>query len=161
MTIVITDIESSRLTLPEGCRVVEAVKERAHCAGCFGCWVKTPGECVIKDDISRHGAELSRCSRVVIISRCVYGSYSPGVKRIVDRSLPYVHPNFTTRNGMMRHKRRYGNVFDTEVYFYGDMTEGEKDTARRFVEAENLNLGCGRVSVRFFGTAEEIEEVRL
>lgn len=161
MTLVITDIDSSLLILPENCRVVEADDKRAHCVGCFGCWTKTPGECVIKDDISRHGAELSRCERVVIISRCVYGGYSPAVKRIIDRSLPYVHPNFTTREGRMHHKRRYDNVFDTETYFYGDVTDAERDTARKLVAANNLNLGCGRVKVSFYNTADEIREVRL
>jgi len=161
MTLVITDIDSNLLTLPENGKVVAATEERAHCVGCFGCWVKTPGECVIKDDISLHGAELAKCERVVIVSRCVYGGYSPAVKRIIDRSLPYVHPYFTTRDGRMHHKRRYDNVFDTEVHFYGDITDAEKITAQKVVAANNINLGCGQVKVMFYDSVEEIKGVRL
>jgi len=28
-------------------------KSIAYCMGCFGCWVQTPGECVIKDYVQR------------------------------------------------------------------------------------------------------------
>ena len=161
MILIITDIDRSLLTLPADCKVVQATGERQHCVGCFGCWVRTPGECVIKDDISRHGAELARCERLVIISRCVYGGYSPAVKRVMDRSIPYVHPDFVTREGRMHHKRRYDNVFETEVHFYGDVTDAEKSTARRLVKANNVNLCGGEVTVTFHDTAEEIKEVRL
>jgi len=161
MTLVITDIDSSLLMLPEDCTVVEASENRMHCVGCFGCWVKTPGECLIKDDISRMGAMLARCSRVIIVSRCVYGGYSPAVKRVLDRSLSYVHPDFTKRKGRMHHKRRYDNVYDSEIHFYGDITDAEKATAQKVAEANNINFGCGSVSVRFYDSAEEIEGVRL
>ena len=25
-------------------------KKLATCIGCFGCWIKTPGECILKDE---------------------------------------------------------------------------------------------------------------
>ncbi len=34
-----------------------------NCIGCFGCWVKTPGVCLLKDGYSNMGAMLGRCSQ--------------------------------------------------------------------------------------------------
>lgn len=161
MTILITDIDSALLNLPEGCKIVQATEERHHCTGCFGCWVKTPGECVIGDDLSRHGADMAGCSRLIVVSRCVYGGYSPAVKRVIDRTIPYAHPYFVTREGRMHHKRRYDNVFSTEAHFYGEITDAERSTAQRLVAANNVNFGCGEVKVFFHASAEELKEVRL
>jgi len=51
-----------------------------NCIGCFGCWIKTPGKCVLKDDYQNLGELLSKCSRLVIVSQCFYGSYSPFIR---------------------------------------------------------------------------------
>ena len=57
--------------------VISEKQPISPCVGCFGCWVKTPGECVIRDTYGDMGKLLSRCTELWIISRCVYGSYSP------------------------------------------------------------------------------------
>ncbi len=62
-----------------------------HCMGCFGCWIKTPGECIIKDKYENMGECLSKCNEVIIISKCVYGGLSPFVKKanfLVPKGLP-------------------------------------------------------------------------
>lgn len=78
-----------------------------HCIGCFGCWVKTPAACVIRDDYGDMGENLSKCKDLIIISKCCYGGLSPFVKNVLDRSISYIHPYFVTRNGEMHHRRRY------------------------------------------------------
>ena len=50
------------------------------CVGCFGCWVKTPGSCVIKDRVSALSPLLPLCEEFVILSRVVFGGLSPDVK---------------------------------------------------------------------------------
>lgn len=50
------------------------------CIGCFGCWIKTPGSCVLPDSYQEMGKLLSRTSELILISRCCYGGYSPYVK---------------------------------------------------------------------------------
>ena len=65
-----------------------------NCIGCFGCWIKTPGQCVISDEYSSMGENISKCNEVIIISKCFYGGYSPFVKNVMDRSISYIHPYF-------------------------------------------------------------------
>lgn len=133
-----------------------------HCLGCFGCWVKTPGACVIRDSYGNMGEYLSKCREVVIISRCYYGGFSPFVKNVLDRSISYLHPYFAIRNGRMHHRRRYQNRFALKVWFYGeDITAKEKETAEKLVEANAINYDVAEYSVTFVQDISEMEgEVR-
>ena len=47
----------------------------SHCVGCFGCWVKTPGKCVIRDDATKIYPLIAKSEEVVYVSRVKYGSY--------------------------------------------------------------------------------------
>ena len=47
----------------------------ARCRGCFGCWLKTPGECVLRDGSERIGPALMSGDRVYILSRSCYGGF--------------------------------------------------------------------------------------
>lgn len=130
------------------------------CIGCFGCWIKTPGECVIDDDYSNMGEYLSKCTEVIIISKCFYGGYSPFIKNIMDRSISYVHPYFAARNKELHHRHRYDNHFELSVYFYGeDITEKEKATAEKLVKANTLNLMGNIKDLVFLKDINSIKEL--
>jgi multimeric flavodoxin WrbA len=130
------------------------------CIGCFGCWIKTPGQCVIADDYSNMGERISKCNEVIIISRCFYGGYSPFVKNVMDRSISYVHPYFEIRNNEMHHKKRYEKHFELSVYFYGeDITEKEKATAEKLVKANSINLMCKIKNLAFLNDIKSINEL--
>ena len=133
-----------------------------HCIGCFGCWVKTPGQCLIKDGNSDMGQLLSRCDELIIISRCTYGSFSPFVKNVLDRGISYISPYFVTRNGEMHHKRRYDNIISISAYFYGeDITQSEKETAKSLVIANSVNYDGKVKNISFFSSAEEVKAVLI
>ena len=66
-----------------------------NCIGCFGCWVKTPGTCVLKDGYHEMGKLLSQCDEMVIISKCMYGSFTPFIRNVLDRCIPYLLPYFS------------------------------------------------------------------
>ena len=40
----------------------------AGCLGCFGCWVKTPGRCVIQDRASLLPGLMKECQHYLILS---------------------------------------------------------------------------------------------
>lgn len=129
-----------------------------NCIGCFGCWVKTPGACVIRDQYGDMGEKISKSDEVMIISKCYFGGFSPFVKNVLDRSISYVHPYFTIRNGEMHHKSRYKKQLPFTVWFYGtDITQGEMSTAEKLVKANGINLNVSSMKVNFYKNVEEME----
>ena len=127
------------------------------CLCCFACWIKTPGQCIIKDGYDNMGEILSKCDQLIIISKNYYGGFSPFVKNILDRSVcPFIFPYFKTENGETRHPRRYKNKIYYSVHFYGNITENEKDTAEKLVKkiAQNQKL-----TVCYYGSFEAIKGI--
>ena len=126
-----------------------------HCNGCFGCFFKTPGQCLIDDPCQNQGQELGHCDEIIVISKLVYGGYSPKCKIRLDRSLPYTHGDFHIFHGQMHHKGRYENDPVLKVFFYGPGTDQEKETAKILVERNSYNLSLNHYEVNFAKTKEE------
>jgi len=83
----------------------------APCLGCFGCWLRTPGRCVIPGD--RWEAVFGsfvRANLVVMAGEIPYGSFSPAIKSALDRWLPALLPFFRRFRGEMHHVPRYRRV---------------------------------------------------
>lgn len=78
-----------------------------HCIGCFGCWVKTPGLCVFKDDMGEINRQVIHADFVLWASPLVLGFPSYYLKRTMDRSIPLVHPYIIAVNGEAHHLARY------------------------------------------------------
>lgn len=128
-----------------------------NCIGCFGCWIKTPGQCVMKDGYENMGSTLSRADTVTIISKCYYGGYSPFVKNVLDRSIPFLLPFFRTINNETHHKPRHKKSFQLYVYFYGShMTRSERDTAKNMVDRNSINFNVSRHGVTFSDSMEQL-----
>lgn len=128
-----------------------------HCIGCFGCWIKTPGKCVLKDGYDNIGKILSKAEKITIISRCFYGCYSPFVKNVLDRSIPWLLPFFKIKNNETHHKRRYQNNLQIAVHFYGENTAiEERETAKRLVKANCINFYVKNYEISFSKSLEEL-----
>ncbi len=160
MKIIIHDLDGREAELPgrdqDGSTVVISDNGGIRkCIGCFGCWIKTPGKCVLKDGYENMGELLAGCDRLVVVSRCVYGSYSPFVVNVLNRSISYLLPYFSTKNGETHHRNRYDNKFSLSVHFYGeDITETEKETARKLVAANSVNLYSIDNKVYFYNSVQ-------
>lgn len=141
MKLVICDDPDLKLSVEGEHRIIKPDGRLCRCLGCFGCWLKTPGKCVIADGYEDLGALWGHSDEAIVISRCVYGGLSPFAKNVFDRSIGYVHPDFRRRGGEMHHRRRYGNTVRLSVYFYGETSDREKETARRIMSAVAENFG--------------------
>nr|WP_122012708.1 flavodoxin family protein [Maliibacterium massiliense] len=89
-------------------RVDIYAQEIAPCTGCFGCWTRTPGRCVLADDMADILAAYITADVVVwSVPLYYYGMPSQG-KAVMDRLLPLSEPQIVTlpdgRNG---HPQRY------------------------------------------------------
>ena len=81
--------------------------EIGHCLGCFGCWIQTPGECLI-DDAGRDVARaMIQSDLVVYLTPVTFGGYSSALKKALDRSICLVSPFFTQIDGEVHHRPRY------------------------------------------------------
>ena len=160
MKLLIHDLEKSNEnillnTRGEDITVISDNGKIKPCICCFGCWIKTPGQCVIKDGYENMGVLLSKCIQMIIISKCFYGTYSPFIKNVLDRTVcPYQLPYFKIINGETRHPKRYKNNYTLTVYFYGKVTEAERETAQKVVNAYQKN-----VHIYFYETFEEIKGI--
>jgi len=82
--------------------------ELAFCRGCFDCWVKTPGECVMRDGITEINRACMTSDVVVYLCPVVFGQFSANMKYAIDRWLPNMLPYFIVRkDGSTMHSPRY------------------------------------------------------
>jgi hypothetical protein len=127
-----------------------------HCVGCFGCWLKTPGRCVLPDRGSDFAALVAAHEEIIVVSRMVFGGLSPDIKAVFDRSIGYVLPFFYKVSGETHHAKRYARSPVFRYIFYGtDITDREKQTAEKLAAANVLNLGGGTHSLEFCGSPQE------
>jgi NADPH-dependent FMN reductase len=79
----------------------------AHCIGCFGCWVETPGLCVEADAGREIAKTVSHSQTLILFTPITFGGYSSELKRMVDRMVPLALPHFTLYHGEVHHNPRY------------------------------------------------------
>jgi multimeric flavodoxin WrbA len=77
------------------------------CSGCFGCWVKTPGKCVKRDDSERVCRAALDADLVLLASPLVMGFTTALLKRAADQMIQIIHPYFVVEGGEAHHRARY------------------------------------------------------
>jgi multimeric flavodoxin WrbA len=81
----------------------------AHCLGCFGCWVKTPGMCVEADAGREIAKAIIQSDVTVLFTPVTFGGYSPELKKMVDRFVQLASPYFQMDHGEVHHPPRYAH----------------------------------------------------
>jgi len=122
---------------------VVTLRERdiAPCAGCFGCWTKTPGECVVADGARDILRSYLRSDVVVYATPVTFGGYSSHLKAILDRLIPVLDPRFTVVGGEVHHRLRYRRY--PRTIGLGTLPEPDPEAERlfaRLVARNGLNI---------------------
>jgi multimeric flavodoxin WrbA len=157
----VSDFEKMAFPLDQGTTIIADNGNTRACIGCYGCWIKTPGVCVVKDGYQNLGQLFSKADDVIVISKCVYGGYSPFIKNVWDRSISYLLPYFIKKNGETHHKMRYNSTFNLAVHFYADsisrnISQDEQDTAQRLIKANCVSFGSVP-QVHFYRSLDELK----
>jgi hypothetical protein len=119
----------------------------APCVGCFGCWIRTPGECVIDDDGRDVARQIVHSGLLVLLTPIVFGGYSSTLKCALDRSIGILSPLFLKIRGELHHRRRYPRSADLlGIGWVAPGGENEAAIFEQLVHRNALNLRAPRAA---------------
>jgi hypothetical protein len=109
----------------------------APCLGCFGCWVKTPGTCVINDAGRETTRKAIQSDLMVWLTPITFGGYSSELKKALDRIIPILLPYFKVYHGQIHHQMRYERYPNLLVI---GVQEPDTDYEETFVALAERNM---------------------
>lgn len=135
------------------------------CKGCFCCWNKTPGKCIIADDM-KNVIEDELWADIIIWSFPLYYYSVPSIlKALIDRQLPMVLPFMAKDDGVTNSgshpsrfdmsKKRHVLISTCGFYTAEKNYDSVKGMFEHFCEEKNLEtIFCGQ------GELFRVEELR-
>lgn len=137
-TSVTDDLKNSLAGRGADFEIIEAGGLRiSPCIGCNHCWLKTPGECSIKDDFERILKKIVHADQMWVISDTALGFLDHKGKNVYDRMLPILTMYLTFYKGQLRHVPRYEKLPDVGLICLGSV---EKAYLKRWSERAALNF---------------------
>src|SRR6056297_440553 len=137
-------------------------KEIADCLGCFKCWVKTPGTCIINDYGRKAAAELINSDLLIFLTPVRFGGYSYQLKKALDRMIPLISPYFKKIAGEVHHKKRYSKY--PSILAVGIMKEKNESQSKIFkelVERNSINFYSPHFKAEVFDLALKFDNTML
>lgn len=132
----------------------------AGCLGCFGCWTKTPGKCVIRDDAVKVYPLIAESDRIIYVSRIKYGCYDTVMKTMLERTIPVQQAFLRLLNGETHHVQRNVSMKKATVIAYGASDEEEREVFRSLVDRNAANMSFESYDIVFAEESRLAEVVR-
>ncbi|AFM25097.1 NAD(P)H-dependent oxidoreductase [Desulfomonile tiedjei] len=83
-------------------------KKVKHCVGCFTCWTKTPGICVMKDDMTNEIFPKWLEADVAVYATPLYHyTVNATMKAFIERTLPVIEPFMYRESDLTHHPLRH------------------------------------------------------
>lgn len=121
----------------------------ANCTGCFGCWTKTPGKCVIRDDAVKVYPQIAESEEIIYVSRIKYGGYDTVMKTMLERAIPVQQAFIRILNGETHHVQRNVVPKKAVIIAYGADSQEERDVFEYLVERNASNMSFSEFRVIF------------
>lgn len=97
------------------------------CNGCYKCWVRTPGHCVLKDDSDLLDRTVIHSDFVLWATPLAMGFPTTLFKKALDKHLPLLHPYMEIDEGEMHHQARYPHYPRVGMLVEKEATTDEED----------------------------------
>ncbi len=133
--------------------------EIKQCMGCFGCWVKKPGECLFEDGTKDMRKKIINSDFVLYTSPLKMGFISSLLKKALDKHIPIVMPYFSVRNGEIHHMKRYDKYPKVGVLIKHDNEVNNENLEITKEIFEKVAIDMVSKLVLFKTTETEYEEV--
>jgi multimeric flavodoxin WrbA len=133
------------------------------CIGCFGCWIKKPGECLINDAITKLNRDEMNSDVVIVLSPVIFGQFSANIKNAIDRWLPNMLPFFITKkDGSTMHPPRYRD-YPKQIFigYADDLCEQDKQLFIDITKKHRSNVDVLIWQDNGAGITEELEKMKL
>jgi multimeric flavodoxin WrbA len=134
--------------IPDPVRFIDLSELKiSNCVGCFGCWTKTPGKCVIRDDAVTVYPYIAKSDEVIYISHIRYGGYDTVMKTMLERAIPIQKAFIRLVDGETHHVQRAVAMKTATIIAYGNISDAEKEVFQSLVErnAHNMNFKDYRI----------------
>jgi multimeric flavodoxin WrbA len=118
------------------------------CLGCFHCWLKNPGACIIKDAGNDLPRKVIQSDLVFLLTPVTFGMYSSELKKAFDRfPCPILLPFFKKIKGEIHHAARY-EKYPTLVAIgtLPNPDEESENTFKTLVERNAINIHTNAIS---------------
>ncbi|MFZ5944978.1 MAG: flavodoxin family protein [Bacillota bacterium] len=79
------------------------------CRSCGGCSFKSPGKCVVQDEMHGIMGAIAKCHTIIMVTPIRFGGYPSILKKAVDKFMNLCLPTYTVQDGHLLHPPRYGN----------------------------------------------------
>lgn len=132
----------------------------ANCVGCFGCWTKTPGKCVIRDDAVEVYPRIAASAQILYVSRIWYGGYDTVMKTMLERSIPVQQAFIRLLQGETHHVQRAVVPKKAVIIGYGEISPKEQEIFHRLVERNAKNMCFESYRIIFVSEQEVEREVQ-
>lgn len=98
------------------------------CIGCWDCWLKTPGNCVMRDRMTESYSDFVNSDTVILLLDTAQGFIDHRGKAFIDRTIPHYHPYIKLVDGESQHLSRYEKLPEIVFYFEREgLTEKESE----------------------------------
>lgn len=110
------------------------------CRSCGACGFKSPGKCIIKDDMHGIMQAIAKSSMLIMLTPVRFGGYSSCLKKAADKFMNLCLPTYTVKNEHLLHPARYGNKSLIGIGIYEGSSKDQEESFKKLVGNNALNL---------------------
>lgn len=120
-----------------------------RCLACGACADRTPGKCVINDDMQDVFKAIAKGDWIILATPLRFGGYSSLLKLVVDRFMVLGLPLYYVRKGTLFHRTRYDQKKMLGIALVEKEIEGAEENFNNIVSQNAANLNYKHASLVF------------